>query len=134
VEESISVAVVDGNPRARREVARRLREVSGLALVGEAGGATDAIALLRERGPDVVVTDPRHVAPGGAALLGRLSAAAPDAAVVVLTVYVTEAERAELLAAGAAAVVLKEIASESLVRTIRSVAARAAARTRRAEA
>jgi DNA-binding NarL/FixJ family response regulator len=81
--------------------------------------------------PDVVVLDPRAIGGAGAELVARMRAVAPDAGIVVLTAYVTGVERSELTRAGAGAVVVKEIDSESLVRTIRTVAARSGAGDRR---
>ncbi len=48
----------------------------------------------------------------------------PQSGIVILTAYVTERERSELMQAGARAILLKEIDSERLVRTIQTVAAR----------
>lgn len=48
----------------------------------------------------------------------------PHSGIVILTAYVTEQERSELMRAGARAILLKEIDSERLVRTIQTVAAR----------
>jgi DNA-binding NarL/FixJ family response regulator len=68
------------------------------------------------------------------AFLGRLLRAAPDAAIVVLTASLSERERIELIRAGACALLLKEIDSGVLTRTIEAVAARRAAGERRADA
>lgn len=128
------MAVVDGNSRTRGELVRRLGQMPGISVVGEAGDPREALTVVTDRRPDVVVMDLRRIAPDGAEFLGRLAAAAPQAGIVVLTAYLTEGERADLLRAGARAILLKEIDSGALVRTIRMIAARPVAEGRRSEA
>jgi DNA-binding NarL/FixJ family response regulator len=113
---------------------RRLQQVEGISVVGEAGDPCDALTVVSDRQPDVVVMDLRRIAPNGAEFLGRLVVAAPQAGIVVLTAYLTERERSDLLQAGARAILLKEIDSGALVRTIRMIAARPVADGRRSEA
>ena len=128
---SVSVIVVDANDGTRRGLCRRLGQEPGLAVIGEATEAVEALGMVADGQPDVVVLDPRGMAATGDQLVARMRAVAPDAGIVVLTAYVTEEERSELTRAGAGAVVVKEIHSESLVRTIRTVAARSGAGDRR---
>ncbi len=125
VERPITVAVVDGNPRTRLGLIQRLGQMPGLSVVGGAGDADDALAVVGDRQPDVVVLDLRRIVPDGAEFLSRLASAAPQAGIVVLTAYVTAGERADLTQAGARAILLKEIDSDVLVRAIRMAATRA---------
>jgi two-component system nitrate/nitrite response regulator NarL len=131
MEGTITVIVVDANDGTRRGLVRRLRQEPGLAVIGEATDAVEALGMVADGQPDVVVLDPRAIGGAGAELVARMRAVAPDAGIVVLTAYVTGVERSELTRAGAGAVVVKEIDSESLVRTIRTVAARSGAGDRR---
>lgn len=105
-----------------------------ISVVGEAGDPGEAMSLVSDRRPDVVVLDLRRLAPDGAEFLGRLAEAAAGARIVVLTAYLTEPEEAELMRAGARAILLKEIDSEALARTIRMVALQEMAGERRPEA
>ena len=123
MERSVSVIVGDANDGTRRGLCRRLGQEPGLAVIGEATEAVEALGMVADGQPDVVVLDPRGMGTG-AGLVELMRAAAPDAGIVVLTAYVTEGERSALTRAGAHALVVKEIDSESLVRTIRTVAAR----------
>lgn len=125
------MAVVDGNAAVRQELGRQLRQAPGLVVVGDTGECGDAIRMLDSRRPEVLVIDPRRMACEATELLSRMAAAAPGVGIVVLTAYFTEHERTALLEAGAQVVVTKEIGSETLVRTIRTVAARARSRERR---
>lgn len=134
MERFVTVAVVDGNPMARQGLIRRLRQMPGIFVVGEAGDPGEALRVVRDCRPDVVVMDLRRIDPDGAEFLGRMAAAAPQGGIVILTAYLTERERSDLMRAGARAILLKEIDSATLVRTIRTVAAQPAAGERRSEA
>lgn len=123
MERSVTVAVLDGHPGTRQGLIRRLGQVPGISIVGEAGDPGEALRLVGDRRPDVIVMDVRRIDPNAAGFLGRIAAAAPEAGIVVLTAYLTEREQSDLTRAGARAILLKEIDSGRLVRTIRAVAA-----------
>ncbi|MFQ5848027.1 MAG: response regulator transcription factor [Candidatus Methylomirabilales bacterium] len=117
------MAVVDGNAGARQALVRQLGQVHGVSVVGEAEDPEEALRMVRDQRPQVVVMDVRRMEPKGPEFVGRLVADAPGLAVVILTAYLTERERYDLVGAGARAILLKEIDSGALVRTIRTVAA-----------
>ena len=124
MERSLAVAVIDANPGARLGLIRRLGQIPGISVVGYAGDSGEALAVVSDRQPDVVVMDLRRLVPDGAEFLARLANAAPQTGVVVLTAYVTARERADLTRAGAQAILLKEIDSDTLIRAIRAAATR----------
>lgn len=101
-------------------------------MLGEAGDRDEALRMVCEQRPDVVLMDIR-IDHNGAEFLSQMATAVPQSGIVILTGYVTEGERSELMRAGARAILLKEINSERLVRTIQSVAAQIAAGERRSE-
>ena len=119
----MTVAVVDGNARARRGVVALLRQLPGISVVGEAADQGDALVVARAHQPDVILADLRRITRSGGEFLGRLAAVAPQARVIVLSAYLTEQEQDDLAKAGAHAFLLKEIDSEALVGAIRSVTA-----------
>jgi DNA-binding NarL/FixJ family response regulator len=85
------------------------------------GPATDgraAVALAAEHGPDVAVVDWRMPKLHGGELLGELLAAAPRVAIVVYTAEADEDVARDALAAGAAALVLKEAPLADLTRAL----------------
>lgn len=127
MQQGITVAVIDSNSGTRQGLIRRLRQITGITVLGEAGDPEEALRVVSEQRPDVVLMDVRWTDRDGAALLSQIAAAAPKARIVVLTAYVTEQERSELMRAGAQAILLKEIGSDRLVQTIRTVAAQLAA-------
>lgn len=128
----MTVAIIDGDPGTRQGLIHRLQQVPGIVVVGQAQDPCEALAVVQERQPDVWL-DLRRLTSNAAELLEQLTAAAPQAGIVVLTASLTERERADLTRAGARAIVLKEIDSETLVRTIHTVASGALVKQRRRE-
>lgn len=56
------VVIVDADRRVRHSLAELLR-LGGVRVAGSAGGADEALALLEQRRPDVLVIDPRLPTP-----------------------------------------------------------------------
>ncbi len=124
MERFISVAVIDAHPGTRQWLIRRLQQAPGITVVGEAAEPDEALKIVRNQQPHVVVMDVRRIDRNAAEFVDRMAVAVPQLGIVILTAYVTEQERSELMRAGARAILLKEIDSERLVRTIQTVAAR----------
>ena len=120
----MTVAVVDRDARTREGLILRLRQMSEVSVLGGATDYHEALRLVGNQRPAVLVIDHRGMACEGTELLSRVTAAAPGVAIVIHTAYVTEREGADLRRAGADSIVVKEIDSDALVRTIRAVAER----------
>jgi DNA-binding NarL/FixJ family response regulator len=79
------VLVVDPDDRTRDSIVGLLRIRHRFDVVGGAGHAAAAIALVREHRPDVVIVDPRLPdLPDGVALIRRIRTIAPSARILVL--------------------------------------------------
>ena len=77
--------VVDADDRTRESIVGLLSIRHRFDVVGSAGHAGAAIALLREHRPDVVILDPRlPELPDGIALIRRVRAIAPAAHILAL--------------------------------------------------
>lgn len=127
MQRGITVAVVDSNSGTRQGLIQRLQQIPWITVLGEAGDPDAALWMVCEQRPDVVLMDIRRMDRDGVEFLSQMAAAVPKARIVVLTAYVTEQERSALMRAGAQAILLKEIGSDRLVRTIQTVAAQLAA-------
>jgi DNA-binding NarL/FixJ family response regulator len=86
-----------------REGIARVLETAGHEVVGQAGDADELLRLVRERAPEVAVTDirmpPDHVDEGLRAALA-IRAELPDVGVLVLSQYVDERYAVRLLEGG----------------------------------
>ena len=115
------VIVVDDHELFRQGVIGLLEE-RGIDVVGEAGLAADAIRLAEGAGPCVVLMDLRLPGMSGIEATQRLTAVAPLARVLVLTVFVDDQHIIDALLAGACGYVLKDAPIEQIVEGIRAAA------------
>jgi DNA-binding NarL/FixJ family response regulator len=113
----LRVLVVEDHAVVRRGLCTVL-ESAGLACVADVGTGAAAEQAVREHGPDVVLLDLGLPDVDGLQLLRRLQAAAPQVAVVVLTMYAEEEYVLRALAAGASGYVLKLAEPEAVVEAI----------------
>jgi DNA-binding NarL/FixJ family response regulator len=118
----ITVLLVDGHAGVRAALADRLRHAPGVGAVTATSTLEAAVQVARDVAPDVVLYDPRTVA--GDAALGVRLLGQGDQPVVVLTSSLMDDERAALLRAGAAAVLLKGTAVPALVTAMAAVLTR----------
>jgi two-component system response regulator DevR len=108
----------------RRELATALRRARGVEVVGATGSADEALRIVRECEPDIVLLDVKRDDGAGLKLCRQLSRNAKDLAVIVFTSYLSTAEWARAKEAGAVDYLLKQIDSSALVAKITQVATR----------
>jgi DNA-binding NarL/FixJ family response regulator len=94
--------------------------MSGIDVVGEAASADEALAVVGELAPDVVVTDISMSGLSGIELAARLKQEHPDIKVVVLSVHVEAEFVHQALAAGACGYLIKDAATRELELAIRA--------------
>lgn len=119
--DDLKVIVVDDHELFRRGVIGLLQE-RGIHVVGEAGLAADAIRQAAEIGPCVVLMDLSLPGMSGIEATQRLTAAAPLARVLVLTVFTDDQHIIDALLAGACGYLLKDGPIEQIVEGIRAAA------------
>jgi DNA-binding NarL/FixJ family response regulator len=108
------VVLADDHPIWRDGVRSDLGE--DFEVVGEAGDAKAAIAVIRANAPDLVVCD-LHMPEGGGIAVVR--ACAPDTKVVMLTVSEQERDLLDAVAAGAVGYLVKSTPGPELVAGLR---------------
>ncbi len=118
---TISIVLVDDQATVRRGLRMRLTIEADVEVVGEAGSGEAALRLVRSLSPDVVLMDVEMPGMDGIDATAALRAAAPQVAVVVLSLYDDARTRARAREAGAAAFVAKHQAKTTLLATIRRV-------------
>ena len=115
------VVIVDGPTLFRRGV-RNILELEGdMEVIGEAGNGREAIALVEELTPDVILMDVGLPAPNGIETTQRIKRELPHTGVIVLASNDDEDQLFEAIKAGAAAYVLKDIDPTDLIAIIRRV-------------
>ena len=83
--ESLRVLIVDDHDLFRTGL-RNLLEEQGVNIVGEASSGNEAVRIVRELAPDVVVMDLNMPGMGGVEATRHISAIAPLTRVVMLTI------------------------------------------------
>jgi len=105
-----------------REGLRGVLAEDGMIVVGEAANGEQAVTLVGELTPDVVVIDLNMPSSGGVDAIRRIVASNPAVVVVVLTVSADGADVLEALAAGACSYLLKDTRTDELAGCIRQAA------------
>jgi DNA-binding NarL/FixJ family response regulator len=118
------VALVDDQALLLAGLRALLDAEDDLEVVGQAGDGEQAVALVLERRPDVVLMDIRMPGVDGLEATRRIvgDARLADVKVVVLTTFEIDEYVFEALRAGAAGFLLKTAEPEEIVRAIRVVA------------
>ncbi len=112
--------IADDHPALLTAVASYV-EGNGFDLIGTAVDGPEALELAESARPDVALVDFRMPRLGGVELVKQLCASVPEAKILVYTADARDSEVAELLAAGAHGVVLKEAPLVDLVRALKAV-------------
>jgi two-component system, NarL family, nitrate/nitrite response regulator NarL len=119
----ISVAVIDGLPLFRDALVRLVRQDVALVWAGEAAAAPDAMALLRERRPQIALVDLEFVTLDNVRLLSLAHAERLPTRIVVVASRFDPGRAYELIARGAHGCVTRRAGADELARAIRTVAA-----------
>lgn len=119
---TIRVLLVDDHQLLREGLRRILEGTAGIQVVGEADDGRAALAAVRESGPDVVVMDVGMEGMNGIEATQQLRKEHPLVQVVALSMHSDKRYVRNMIRAGACAYVLKESASEDLLRAVRAAA------------
>jgi DNA-binding NarL/FixJ family response regulator len=106
-----------------REGLRAMLTSENIEVVGEAADGEQAVALVLEQHPDVVVLDLGMPGTPGLAALREILQADPTVHVVVLTVSAEDSDVLAALSGGACSYLLKDMRHEELAAAIRLAAA-----------
>ncbi|GGJ77834.1 DNA-binding response regulator [Streptomyces camponoticapitis] len=119
----VRVVLVDDQPLIRSGLRVLIADHPDLDVVGEAGTGAQAVRLVRELRPDVVVMDIRMPGMDGIEATGLITAGPGAARVVVLTTFDDDEYVYAALRAGASGFLIKDMALEGILSAIRVVAA-----------
>ena len=101
VEEIMNVVLVDDSLLVRERVANIISEIPGVKVIGEAGNSREAIAVVRNTNPDVVILDIKMPGESGLQVLRKLRKEFAELKIIMLTNYSDSQYKAECLMHGA---------------------------------
>ncbi|ROQ40055.1 DNA-binding NarL/FixJ family response regulator [Frondihabitans sp. PhB188] len=118
-----TLLLVDDQDLLRAGMAMVLGAAEGLRVVGEATNGAEAVERAAALSPDVVLMDVRMPGMDGIEATKRITEAAPETRVVILTTFDLDEYAFGGLNAGASGFLLKDAPAADLVQAIRTVAA-----------
>ena len=117
----IRIMLVDDHRLVRAGLKRVLTEVADMEVVAEASSGEEALELVRDITPDIVLMDINMPGIGGLEATRRLLQRSPAAKVIVVSMHLEEPYPSRMLAAGAAGYISKDSAADEVVTAIRRV-------------
>jgi len=118
----IRVAIADDHPIFRDGLRKLLEHEDDIVVVGEVSSGAECPALLSKVKPDILLLDLRMPDKDGLTLLEEMNFDTMSSRVIVLTATEDDRDVIRAMRLGARGVVLKQSASDLLIKSIRKVA------------
>lgn len=117
----ITLVVVDDHPVVRHGLVSMLHYEQDMQVVGEAGDGLEAVRIILEQNPDVVLLDLRLPQLDGIGVMKQVRVKQTHSRFLVLTTYDADEYIVPALTAGAQGYLLKDTTPDELTRAIRSL-------------
>jgi DNA-binding NarL/FixJ family response regulator len=121
-QDDLRVLLVDDHDLFRTGLRNLLAEHGGIHVVAEGTNGAEAVRLVRELAPDVVVMDLNMPAMSGVEATRHITALSPLTRVIVLTISDEDGDVMDAIVAGACGYLLKDASIADVVTGIRSAA------------
>jgi len=120
--QKLKLFIADDHSLLRLGLKALFKYEKDFTVVGEAANGRDAVKLVVETRPDVVIMDLMMPVMGGVEATRRIKEALPEAKVLLLTSYGNSADIANAIAAGASGALMKDTSNDELPGLVRRVA------------
>ena len=117
----IRVLMADDHMIFRQDVRKLLEEEGGISIVGEAANGNECIAMMAKLRPDILLLDMNMPDKNGLDVLQEMNFDLLPTHVIVLTASEDDRDAVQAMHLGARGIVLKQSASDLLVKSIRQV-------------
>ena len=117
----IKIMLVDDHELVRTGVRRLLEDNPDLKIVGEACSGEEAISLVKDLKPDVILMDLNMPGIGGLETTRKIKHFTPEVRIIIVTMVDDTMYPQRLLKAGASGYLTKGAKSEEIMRAIRDV-------------
>ena len=118
---AIKIALADDHTIFRDGLRRLLSLEPDFEVVAEAKDGSEVLSLIEEKEPDILLLDLRMPGVDGLSLLQRVQAQKLKTKIIVLTASEDEGEYVQAMKYGTSGIVLKQTATELLIKSIRKV-------------
>ncbi len=119
--DEIAVVIVDDHPLFLQGLRRVLEAEADIRVVGAAADGEEALEMVRQLEPDVVLLDINLPNMNGLQVARHIKAELPNTAVIMLTAYHDENQVMHAVRAGASAYYPKDVTPSTLIDAIRQV-------------
>lgn len=112
--------LVEDHPLVRTAI-RQTIAVPGIQVIAEAGSAEEALDLIREHQPDVMLVDLELPGMNGVQLVREVAPRLPDCKIVMLTGSSRNEDVVAAVRSGAVGYLTKDMAADALIRALKGV-------------
>lgn len=120
-EKTIRIIIADDHAFLREGIKKTIQDEIDMKIVGEASNANDALNIIKELDPDVVIMDISMPGKSGLDLLKDLKLMKKKYRILILSMHPEDRFAIRALKAGASGYLTKESAPDELVKAIRTV-------------
>ena len=120
-EKTIRIIIADDHAFLREGIKKTIQDEIDMKIVGEASNANDALNIIKELEPDVVIMDISMPGKSGLDVLKDLKVMKKKYRILILSMHPEDRFAIRALKAGAAGYLTKESAPDELVKAIRTV-------------
>jgi len=120
-EAKVRVLVADDHPIVRQGILANVKPQGDMTVVAEAGDGVEALALIKEQLPDVVLLDLRMPQMDGLDVLTEVNKSNLSCKVIIMTTFDSEEDVQRAMKAGARGYLLKDSTQEEILDAIRRV-------------
>lgn len=117
----ITIVLGEDHLITRQGILRLLEDEEGLTVVGEASNGEEAVQLVADLKPDVVILDIAMPKLNGIEATRQIKVINPRTGVLILSAYDDDEYVFALLKAGAAGYLLKSVSGDELVRAVKAI-------------
>jgi two-component system NarL family response regulator len=120
-EAKVRVLVADDHPVVRHGIIANMKPQPDMIVVAEAGDGVEALALIKDQLPDVVLLDLRMPRMDGLDVLAEVKTLRLPCKVIIMTTFDSEEDVQRAMKAGARGYLLKDSTQEEILDAIRRV-------------
>ena len=117
----ISVSIAEDLPEIRQGLEKLISSQADMALVSSSANAADAMPLIINLQPDVVIMDINMPGMNGIECISKIAGVCPNTQFMIFTIYENDEKVFDALAAGASGYLLKKTASEKMIEAIKEL-------------